>query len=155
MKALVFLPAIAALLVLGFSPAAAQESIAPAGDTPSYDLIAWSWMQTPEPIPQQSPAPDAQPQAQQTPSEPAEPGQNSSSAQPDAASSQSDTAIQSLVGTISKDGDSYVLKVSDTASYKLDDQKQAKRFEGQKVRVSGIVDMNLDLVRVQKIEPLS
>lgn len=143
MKKLLFLPA---LLAFGTSFVAAQESIAPAGDAPSYDLVAWSFMQTPDPIPQQSPAPNAQPQPQQTPSQPT---------QSEAASSQSDTAIQALVGTISKEGGSYVLKVSDTTSYKLDDQKQAKQFEGKKVRVSGIVDMNLDLVHVQKIEPLS
>ena len=59
-----------------------------------------------------------------------------------------------MTGAISKDGDSYVLKVSDTTSYKLDDQDKAKQFQGQKVRVTGQVDLNNNQIHVQKIEPL-
>ena len=60
-----------------------------------------------------------------------------------------------VTGSISKDGDSYVLKVSDTTSYKLDDQAKAKEFDGQKVRVTGEVDLNRNFIHVQKIEPLA
>jgi hypothetical protein len=59
-----------------------------------------------------------------------------------------------VTGSISKEGDTYVLKVSDTTSYKLDDQAKAKQFNGQKVRVTGEVDLNTNQIHVQKIEPL-
>jgi hypothetical protein len=63
-------------------------------------------------------------------------------------------AVHTVVGSISKDGDTYVLKVSDTTSYKLDDQEKAKQFNGQKVRVTGEVDLNTNQIHVQKIEPI-
>src|SRR2546427_77622 len=64
-------------------------------------------------------------------------------------------AAQPFTGTTSKEADSYVLKVSDTSSYKLDDQDQAKQYEGQRVRVIGNLDMRTNLIKVQRIEPLS
>jgi hypothetical protein len=63
-------------------------------------------------------------------------------------------SAHTVTGSISKDGDVYVLKVSDTTSYKLDDQEKAKQFNGQKVRVTGEVDLNTNQIHVQKIEPL-
>ena len=47
-----------------------------------------------------------------------------------------------------------MLKVSDSTSYKLDDQDQAKQYEGQKVRVFGTLQSGSNLIRVEKIEPL-
>jgi hypothetical protein len=74
-------------------------------------------------------------------------------APPVAAQDNAPTA-HTVTGSISKDGDVYVLKVSDTTSYKLDDQEKAKQFNGQKVRVTGEVDLNTNQIHVQKIEPL-
>ena len=48
-----------------------------------------------------------------------------------------------------------MLKVSDTSSYKLDDQDKAKEYEGKRVAVFGTLDPNTNLIRVQKIEPVS
>jgi hypothetical protein len=62
--------------------------------------------------------------------------------------------LHTVTGSISKDGDTYVLKVSDTTSYKLDDQAKAKQYNGQKVRVTGEVDLNTNQIHVRKIEPL-
>jgi hypothetical protein len=73
---------------------------------------------------------------------------------PPAAAQDSAAAVHTVTGSISKDGDSFVLKVSDTTSYKLDDQAKAKQYEGQKVRVTGEVDLNSNQIHVQKIEPL-
>lgn len=87
---------------------------------PDNDLIAWSGMQSPQPL------------------------------QP----AQADSAVHAVTGSISKEGDTYVLKVSDTTSYKLDDQQKAKQYNGQKVRVTGEVDLNTNQIHVQKIEPL-
>ena len=108
------------------------------------DLIAWSGMQTPEPVPPaaQNTDPDPKPETQPD-SQPV--------AAPDA---DANASVHTVTGAISKDGDSYVLKVSDTTSYKLDDQDKAKQFQGQKVRVTGQVDLNNNQIHVQKIEPL-
>ena len=95
---------------------------------PTNDLIAWSGMPSPEP------APETQPTA--------------------AAEAATNDAVHTVTGAISKDGDSYVLKVSDTTSYQLDDQDKARQFAGQKVRVTGQVDLNNNQIHVQKIEPL-
>jgi hypothetical protein len=111
---------------------------------PTNDLVAWSGMQSPEPVPSASqnttpnPKPESQPETQPV-------------AAPDA---DANSSVHTVTGAISKDGDSYVLKVSDTTSYKLDDQDKAKQFQGQKVRVTGQVDLNNNQIHVQKIEPL-
>ena len=64
-------------------------------------------------------------------------------------------AAQSFVGVISKDADSYTLKVSANTSYKLDNQRQVQEYEGQRVRVTGTLDSSINLIHVDKIEPLS
>ena len=76
----------------------------------------------------------------------------SQNAAPDAP--QPDPSVHAITGSISKEGGSYVLKVSDTTSYKLDDQAKAKPFNGQKVRVVGQVDLENNQIHVQKIEPI-
>ena len=122
----------------------------PRAQKPGSYLIVWTETQAPEPAPQpsgrQTPSPDPKPETQ-TPAPP-----SGSQAQGPA---QAQPAAQSFTGTISKEGDSYVLKVSDTSSYKLDDQDKAKEYEGKRVTVSGVLDPNSNLIRVQKIEPIS
>ena len=121
------------------------------------DLVAWTEMQQPEPV-QANPTPQTAPEPR--PETPAPRGQSPSaqpSGQPEAQAGgpNAQPAAQTFSGTISKEGDNYVLKVSDTTSYKLDDQSQAKQFEGQKVRVIGALDSATNLIHVQKIEPLA
>jgi hypothetical protein len=123
----------------------------PRAQKPGSYLIVWTETQAPEPAPQpsgrQTPSPDPKPETQ-TPPQPA-----GSQAQGPALDAQ--PAAQSFTGTISKEGDTYVLKVSDTSSYKLDDQDKAKEYEGKRVAVFGTLDTNSNLIRVQKIEPVS
>jgi uncharacterized protein YdeI (BOF family) len=107
----------------------AQKGLEHADKLPVHDSVAWSGMQSPQFGPTAS--------------------QNTPAAAQDAA-----PAVHTVTGSISKDGDSYVLKVSDTTSYKLDDQDKAKQYDGQKVRVTGEVDLNTNQIHVQKIEPL-
>jgi hypothetical protein len=47
-----------------------------------------------------------------------------------------------------------MLHTGDT-DYQLDDQTQARKFEGQDVKVTGQVDRASDAIRVQSIEPAS
>jgi flagellum-specific peptidoglycan hydrolase FlgJ len=123
------------------------------------DLIAWSAMQRPqEPEKQpahQQPTPDPNPETQPaqnpTPSQPSSP----SSRQEQSPSESQAPSPQTFTGTVSKDADNFVLKVSETASYKLDNLQQVQQYEGQRVRVTGTLDQSLNLIHVDRIEPLS
>ena len=127
----------------------------PRSQKPGSYLIVWTQTQAPEPAPQpsgrQTTTPDPKPETQPPP-QPSGSQPESSQAQGPA---QAQPAAQSFTGTISKEGDTYVLKVSDTSSYKLDDQDKAKEYEGKRVAVFGTLDPNTNLIRVQKIEPVS
>jgi len=132
--------------------AAAQDS---SSHMFSSDLIAWSGMQqptAPEQRPQrQQPTPDPNPQSQPAPDP-------SPDAQKSSASSSAETSTspaQTFTGTISKEADSYTLKVSDTTSYKLDNQQQVQQYVGQRVRVTGTLDTASNLIHVERVEPMS
>jgi hypothetical protein len=130
--------------------AAAQDS---SSHMFSSDLIAWSGMQqptAPEQRPQrQQPTPDPNPQSQPAPA-PATPAQQASGS-----SETSTSPAQTFTGTISKEADSFTLKVSDTTSYKLDNQQQVQQYSGQRVRVTGTLDPASNLIHVDRVEPMS
>jgi hypothetical protein len=132
--------------------AAAQESPSPMF---SSDLIAWSGMQeptVPEQQPQrQQPTPDPNPQSQPAP-DPSPDAQKSSAP---TSTETSTSPAQTFTGTISKEADSFTLKVSDTTSYKLDNQQQVQQYVGQRVRVTGTLDAASNLIHVERVEPMS
>jgi outer membrane biosynthesis protein TonB len=141
-----------------------DESPLPESQDPGSSLIAWTEMQEPQPLqqtPTQTPTPEPRPETappqQPMPSTQPEPkpAQPPSTAQPPEQDQHAQPATQTFTGMISKDGDTYVLKVSDAISYKLDDQDQAKQYEGQRVRVLGALESSSNLIRVQKIEPIT
>jgi len=140
----------------------AQTTMTSKAQNTGRDLVAWTPMQTPKPIPAapgQTPAtpeptPETPPVDRPTSAQPSQPSEPIGS-QAESRGEQAQPAAQTFTGTISKEADSYVLKVSDTSSYKLDDQDQAKQYEGQRVRVIGNLDMGTNLIKVQRIEPLS
>jgi hypothetical protein len=125
----------------------------------SSDLVLWSYMQQPqEPEqdrPHQTPTPDPQPETQPaqnpTPSQPAQPGQ----APPASGAQRQASTAQTFTGMINKQGESFVLQVSETISYKLDNQPQVQQYEGKRVRVTGTLDSTINLIHVDKVEPLS
>jgi hypothetical protein len=100
-------------------------------------LIAWSQMQKLQPIPQPMPSPGRPSQAEQQPPQPDSP------------------AAQTFTGTIVKDGGRYILKASGTNVYELDDQEQAKQYEGKQVKVAGTLDAAGNRLHVTSIELLS
>jgi hypothetical protein len=133
----------------------------------SSDLVHWSYMQepqqpetqprqqptpspTPEPTPETQPSPNPTPSQHGQPAEPQQPSQNST----EGSQSQSATA-QTFTGIVSKNADSYSLKVSADTSYKLDNQPEVQQFVGKRVRVTGTLDTSINLIHVDKIEPLS
>lgn len=131
----------------------------------SSDLVLWSYMQQPqqpEPGPaKQAPTPDPQPdtQPQQNPPapEPKSPAPTVPEAKRPAApeESQQTATAQSFTGTISKEAHSFILQVSQSISYKLDNQKQVQQYQGQRVRVTGTLDPSINLIHVEKVEPLT
>jgi hypothetical protein len=136
----------------------AQEPAHP-GQVFSSDLVLWSSMQEPQQPeqdhPHQQPTPEPNPETQPAPNPtPSHPGQQHASPATPESQNKSATA-QTFTGTISKEADSYVLKVSDSTSYKLDNQDQVQPFEGKRVQVTGTLDSSINLIHVDKVEPIS
>jgi hypothetical protein len=119
----------------------------------SSDLVQWSYMQQPqqpEPGPaRQAPTPDPQPEtpSQQNPTVPAPKN-------PAAPEGSQTAAAQTFTGTISKEAESFILQVSQSVFYKLDNQQQVQQYEGQRVRVTGRLDASINLIHVETVEPL-
>ena len=123
----------------------------------SSDLVAWSAMQQPtapernqtrqQPTPE--PAPETQPSQQPTVQPKA--GQRSAAS----TASQGQDPTNTFTGTVSKEPGGFTLQVSTSTSYKLDNQQQVQQYEGQRVRVTGNLDPSINLIHVDKIEPIS
>ncbi|HEY3974169.1 MAG TPA: hypothetical protein VGM18_14270 [Candidatus Sulfotelmatobacter sp.] len=133
-------------MILGTMSLASAQRPQPASDLPddlaSQQLIAWSWMQKPQPAPQPAPprdTPGAQPDQQAT-----------QSADPQ---TQQQTATQTFVGKIVWEGSRYVLKATDT-TYQLDDQN-LRQYENQAVKVVGNLNQGSNVISIVKIELLS
>jgi hypothetical protein len=103
------------------------------------DLIAWSQMQTPRPVPQPLP-PDQNPQAQKQPTG------------------------EIFIGTIVKARTTYVLRVQGGTTYYLDDRvlgqdnlkkDNLKKYDGRQVRLIGNLDASCTRLHMVSIEPIS
>lgn len=101
----------------------------------------------PDTTPSQPPTPEMPPQSQQAPSAQAP----DASQTPDASTPQSGakstapsdaTAVdsQTFSGTVSKQGDKYVLKDDSGNTYDIDHQTDVAKFDGKRVRVQGTLD---------------
>jgi hypothetical protein len=130
--------------------ARAQSSQKPKHPQPQNgtELIAWTQFQQPRPVVSQQPAPVPERQPDPTPDiqqqkSPA-PG-----AQDDA---QKEPAAQSFLGTVIKAGGRYVLKTAEKATYQLDDQELAQKFEGKQVQVTGNLITGTNLIKVLEIK---
>jgi hypothetical protein len=138
-----------AALLLTLAPfAAGQESQSGSVEDTlaSRELIAWTWMQKPQPAPQPIPPPDKGiPQPGQQTEQPPSPQQHQEAGQPQS---------QTFTGRIVKDGDQYVLKASG-ATYQLAEQSNVKRFEGQDVKIVGTLDAGGNTIRIARIELVS
>jgi hypothetical protein len=116
-------------------------------------LIAWSAMQKPQPVPQQPqpiPGPDQAQPSSQNPQPKSQPDQ---AQQPEPETQQ--TSAQGVNGVISKVGGKYVLETDDSVSYQLDTQANAAQYVGKHVKVTGVRDRKTGIIRVRSIELLS
>src|SRR5947209_7044183 len=114
----------------------------------SSDLVQWSYMQEaqqPEPgparqTPTPEPSPETQPAQKTAPSPSSHPAEPSPDSSANSAASGQAPATQTFTGTVSKESSSFVLKVSETASYKLDNSSDVQQYEGKRVKVTGTLD---------------
>jgi hypothetical protein len=121
------------LLILAGSMFAQGVQSEPAPTLPSSvlgpDLIAWSQMQTPRPVPQPLP-PDQNPRAQQQ------------------------ATAEVFAGMIVKIDARYVLKMQSGITYRLD-RANVGQYEGKQVRLAGNLDANRNQLHVITIELVS
>jgi len=121
------------LLILCASVCAQGVQPEPAPALPSgvlgSDLIAWSQMQTPRPVPQPLP-PDQNPRAQQQ------------------------ATAEVFAGMIVKIDARYVLKMQSGITYRLD-RANVGQYEGKQVRLAGNLDANRNQLHVITIELVS
>lgn len=113
-------------------------------------LIAWSELQKPQPVPQQPqpvPPPDTQPGTQPSGQKP----QPDNQTQPETG----DSAAKSVTGSVVKVAGKYMLETDDNIVYQLDDQEKAKQCEGKRVKISGTLDRTTGILHVSSIELLS
>ena len=137
--------AVVAPLVLGQEPQSPQTPPAPEDFlAASTELIAWTYLQKPKPVPEPLPPPDK-----------GVPEPDQQTAPPPSSQAPDQVPTQTFSGKIVKNGDKYVLKVSSGTSYQLEGQGDAKQYEDKDVKVVGTLDSNSNTIRVQKIELLS
>ena len=142
------------ITVLSFAQSSAKPAPGQNEHVLGPQLIAWSEMQKPQPVPQQPQpisAPDAKTdQSSPSPDSKAEPkGQQ----QPEPEAQQS--TAQSVNGTIIKVGGKYVLQTPDNLAYQLDDQEKARQYEGKHVKVTGSLDRATGILHVKSVELMS
>ena len=112
-------------------------------------LIAWSQLQKPQPVPPPLPPPLPPPDrpVQKPDQQTAQPANPQAQPQPPAA--------QTFTGTIIKDGSRYILKLSSKNVYQLDDQEKAQRYEGKQVKIEGTLDASGNSLHITSIQLLS
>ena len=118
-------------------------------------LIAWSELQKPQPVPQKpEPLPPPDSRGGEPQQSPATPDQAQKSQQQPEPETQQSTS-QSVTGTIVKTGNRYVLETTDNVSYQLDDQDRAKQYDGKHVKVMGTLDRTTGILHIRSIELIS
>jgi Protein of unknown function (DUF5818) len=60
-----------------------------------------------------------------------------------------DTGSQTFSGTVTKQGDKYVLKDDSGKTYDIDHQDEVKKFDGKRVRVQGTLDPATNKIMVK------
>ena len=113
-------------------------------------LIAWSEMQKPKPVPQRPdpvPVPDSNADKQEGPTK------DTPQRQP--AQEKQGPAAQTLNGTVIKLGNKYVLKTTDKQTYELDDPDKARQYEGKQVKIVGSLDPTTNMIHITSIELVS
>ena len=96
--------------------------------------------------------PSQTPDTQQTPDQTPPPSSRTPDSQPPsgaAADSGAADGTQTFSGTVTKQGDKYVLKDDSGHTYDIDHQDEVKKFEGKRVRVQGTLDPSTNKIMVK------
>jgi Protein of unknown function (DUF5818) len=161
-----FKRSIPAALAIFFGSALAFAQLPPVNPAPDQNdnavgpqLIAWSALQKPEPVPQQPqpiPTPDQAHPGSQNPSQSQTAPDQSAHPNPQQSEPETEKSTsQSVSGTIAKVNNKYVLQTSDSVTYQLDNQSTAGQYVGKRVKVTGTLDRATGIIRVRSIELLS
>jgi hypothetical protein len=108
-------------------------------------LVAWSALQQPRPIPATFASADNS--AADIPAVQIQIGQSDS--EPTLSS------VQTFTGTIAKDGGRYLLKISDSAAYQVDNEEKLNSCEGRQVKIAGKLDAKNRVLHIANVEILS
>lgn len=118
--------------------------------TPSPEMPPQSQQQTPTSQAPDTQSPSTQSPSSQAPSQTPDASQTPDTTTPDSAKPNSRTGSsgatatgtdsQTFSGTVSKQGDKYVLKDDGGQTYDIDHQTEVAKFDGKRVRVQGTLD---------------
>lgn len=111
----------------------------PADNLAPGQLIAWTWMQRPQPMPQLPSQPDNVPPAQ---------------AAPPSGNSQPQHIQPTFTGKIEMQGDQLVFRTTEGATYGLNERGNANQYEARNVRISVMLDPIDNAIHIVKIELL-
>jgi hypothetical protein len=114
-------------------------------ETLGCELVAWSHLQEPVPLPEPDTQPATPPGQQPDP----QPGQSPSSR------SRPQASRQTVTGIIVRQGVKYVLKAGDNTTYQLDDQNRARQCQDKRVRIAGKLDVDGNTLHIESIELIS
>jgi hypothetical protein len=119
-------------------------------ETMGCELIAWSRLQEPVPLPDATSPPDRQDRQayEKERLEKRAKGQESD-ANPQHQSS------QTVTGIIVRNEAMYWLRVNADLTLLLDDQEVAQRYQGRQVNIKGLVDLELKTLRIDSIQSVS
>lgn len=127
------------LPALGFSQSYLESEPCPGVEPESSgcELVAWSDLQQPTPLPDAESMRSRQPQAQ-------------ADAEPQSVRTQQ-PSLQVFAGVIVKDGDKYLLKAADHL-YPIGAAETVRQYEGRKVRITGILDAATNTIDIESID---
>ena len=137
-------------LVFAIAPLALAQQVAapqvPEDALQPRELIAWSSLQRPQPVPQPMPSPD---------SAVPEPGQpRDQQVQPPADPNLEQAPLQSFSGVVVNCEGHYALATTE-GTFKLDAPAQIDTFTNRNVTITGVLDRENNSIRIAAIQPNS
>lgn len=132
-------------------PALAQQSKPleiPEDALTTRELIAWSYLQVPQPAPQPLPPPGEG----QVP-QPANPQDHQPKSPADPHTQQE--PVQAFTGIILNDSHRYLLIAVNTAMYRLDAGDELRAYEKRTVKILGRFDPGTQSIKILRIDPLN
>ena len=136
------------VILLSRFPALAQQSKSletPEDAFTTRQLIAWSYLQVPQPAPQPLP-----PREGQFP----QPANREDQQPPPADPHTQQEPVQAFTGVILNDSNRYLLIAVNTATYQLNAQDELRAYENRTVKILGSFNPGAQSIQVLRIEPL-